>query len=63
MRRPDDKHVCPLINKEIFWGDCVEIQEVREDSMDMELLAEPIDLEKAEVTCEKDCRWCYVPHE
>lgn len=63
MRRPDDKHICPLMNREILWGDCVEVQEVREDNMDMDLLAEPVDLEKAKVICEKECRWCYVPHE
>ena len=62
MRHPDDKHFCPLMNREIFWGGvggCVEVQEVREDNMDMKLLPEPIDLNKAEKICEK-CRWYYV---
>lgn len=60
MRHPDDKHFCPLMNREVFWGDCVEVQEVREDNMDMELLSEPIDLDKAKHECDEQCRWCYV---
>lgn len=62
MRKPGDKHNCPLFDRPIYWGGaggCVEVQEVREDSMDMELFPEPFDLEKAEEICEK-CRWCYV---
>lgn len=63
MRSPNEKHFCPLMDREIFWGDCVEVQEVREDNMDMELLAEPINLNEAERVCEGECRWCYVPHD
>jgi len=60
MRHPDDKHYCPLYEREVFWGDCYEVQEVREDNMDMELLVEPIDLDIAEKKCDHECRWCYV---
>ena len=58
MRQPDDTHFCPLRNRDIFWGGvggCVEIQEVRDGSMDMELLPEPFDRESAKTVCEK-CR-------
>ncbi len=62
MRHPNETHFCPLYNRQIFWGGaggCVEVQEVREDSMDMELLPEPFELSKANAVCEK-CRWCYL---
>jgi len=62
MRHPNDRHYCPLKKREIFWGGyggCVEIQEVRDDNMDMELLPEPFDLIDAQRICEKG-RWCYV---
>ena len=62
MRHPDDKHECPLFGKTIYWGGCggcVEVQEVREDSMDMELFPEPFDVKEANRICEK-CRWCHV---
>lgn len=52
----DDIQYCPLKKRNIRWGYCYEIQEVREDNMDMEHLDEPIDLEQAEKVCEK-CRW------
>ena len=63
MRRPNDVHICPLMEKEISWSECVEVQEVREDNMDMGFLSQPIDLEKANTACEKKCRWCYVSHD
>lgn len=62
MRHPDDKHDCPLFGRPILWGGyggCVEVQEVREDSMDMELFPEPFDLSAADAACEK-CRWYRV---
>ena len=62
MRHPDDKYHCLLLNHEIYWGGaggCVEVQEVREDNMDMELFPEPFSISEAEKICEK-CRWCYV---
>ncbi len=59
MRRPNDKHNCPLLKREVFWGDCYEVQEIREDNMDMELFSEQFSVEEANSICEK-CRWCYV---
>lgn len=56
MRHPDE---CPLLNREIFFGDCVEVQEIREDNMDMELFSEPFDLKQANKACE-ECKWCIV---
>lgn len=62
MRQPDDKHFCPLMNREVFWGDCYEVQEVREDNMDMELLIEPVDIDQAAILCEK-CKWYFAAEE
>lgn len=62
IKYPENKKLCPLLNKEIYWGGCVEIQEVRDDSMDMELCFEKFDLEKSNDVCEK-CRWYYVDAE
>lgn len=62
MRHPSDKHFCPLFQRPIYWGGpggCYEVQEVRDDGMDIELFPGPIDVEKADEVCEK-CRWCYV---
>ena len=62
IRGPEATHDCPLFGCEIYWGGaggCYEVQEVREDNMDIELFPGSIDLEKANVVCEK-CRWCYV---
>ncbi|MFQ7754593.1 MAG: hypothetical protein ACLRH1_11715 [Acutalibacteraceae bacterium] len=62
MRHPDDRHDCLLFGRPILWGGCggcVEVQEVREDSMDMELFPEPFDLSAADAACEK-CRWYRV---
>lgn len=62
MRYPSDMHHCPLLEKEIFWGGeggCYEIQEVRDDNMDVEFLPFELDIERANDICEK-CRWCYV---
>lgn len=62
MRRPTDTHDCPLMKRTILWGGpggCYEVQEVREDNMDMDLLPEPIDIEKANAVCER-CKWYCV---
>lgn len=62
MRKPTDKYECPLLGHTIQWGGpggCYEVQEVREDNMDMDMLPEPIDIEKANKICEK-CRWYCV---
>lgn len=37
MRHLDDKYNCQLFIRDIYWSECVEVEEVREDSMDMEL--------------------------
>jgi len=39
--------------------ECYEVQEVREDEMDMELAIEPFDVDKANEVCEK-CKWYVV---
>lgn len=58
-RSADAKHRCPLYDRDIYWGECYEVQEVREDNMDMKWLLEPIDLDRANEICEK-CRWYIV---
>lgn len=58
-RSPDARHDCPLLNREVFLGDCYEVQEVRNDDMDADLFPEKIDLEKARTICEK-CKWYQV---
>lgn len=58
----DDECLCPLYDRNIFYGECYEVQEVREDEMDMKWLAEPIDIDKANEICEK-CRWYVVGKE
>ena len=62
MRKPEDKHQCPLFDREIYWGGaggCYEVQEVRENNMDLELFPGIIDVKKANEVCEKR-HWCYV---
>lgn len=59
MKQPESKHYCPLFEEEIYWGGCggcYEVQEVREGGMDVELFPVPIDIEKANSTCES-CNW------
>lgn len=59
MVHPSDRHFCPLLQREIFYGGvggCIEIQEVRDDNMDAELLPFELDVEKANEVCEV-CRW------
>ena len=58
-RSPDAEHACPLYNRTVTWSECVEVQEVREDGMDIKWLIEPIDIDKANEICEK-CRWFVV---
>ena len=62
MRQPEDQHFCPLFNRNIYWGGpggCYEVQEVREDSMDMELMPQSFDIKQADKHCE-DCQWYNV---
>ena len=59
MRQPDDQHFCPLFNRNIYWGGpggCYEVQEVREESMDMALIPQLFDIQQANKICE-DCQW------
>ena len=55
----NDKCICPLFGREILNGECYEVQEIREDEMDMKLAIEPFDAEKANEICEK-CKWYVV---
>lgn len=55
----NDKCICPLFGREILYGECYEVQEIREDEMDMKLAIEPFDAEKANEICEK-CKWYVV---
>lgn len=55
----DDMHLCPLFGRNILYGECYEVQDVRDDEMDMKLAVEPFDLEKANEICEK-CKWYIV---
>ena len=55
----DDKSTCPLFGREIQYGECYEVQEIREDEMDMELALEAFDLKRANEICEK-CQWYVV---
>ena len=62
MRHPNDQHFCPLFNRNIYWGGpggCYEVQEVREDNMDMTLIPQLFDLKQANICCDK-CLWCIV---
>lgn len=58
-RSPIAKHECPLYGRETIWSECYEVQEVREDEMDVKWLREPFDMEKANEACEK-CKWYVV---
>ncbi len=55
----DDSGICPLYDRIICYGECYEVQEVREDEMDAKWLREPFDMETANKICEK-CRWYIV---
>lgn len=59
VRSPSEKHFCPLYGREVYWSECYEVQEVREDEMDMALLYEEFDMEKADKCC-KLCGWNIV---
>lgn len=58
-RSPNAKHKCPLFNRSVYWSECYEVQEIRDDDMDMSLAFEPFDIDKANKICEK-CRWYVV---
>ena len=62
MRHPDDKHPCPLLKRDVLWGECWVIQDIRDDNTDMEFAPEPFELSTANKICEK-CRWYRVDEE
>lgn len=33
-RSPEAMHKCPLLKRDIFWGDCYEVQEIRNDELE-----------------------------
>jgi hypothetical protein len=59
MKYPNDMHYCPVLKTMVFFGGeggCCEIQEVRNDDMDAELLPFELDINKANDLCEV-CGW------
>lgn len=62
MRHPDDKHSCPLLKRDVLWGECWVIQDIRDDNTDMEFAPEPFELSTSNKVCEK-CRWYRVDEE
>lgn len=60
MRNINDKHDCPLLKMKILWGDCVEVQDIRDDNMDADLFPVSFDINTANTVCEQ-CRWYYDP--
>lgn len=58
-RSPEAQHDCPLLNRSVFWGECYEVQEIREDSMDADFFPDKFDIEEANTICEK-CKWYQV---
>jgi len=57
-KKHNDACFCELYNRKIQYGECYEVQEVRNDDLDMEYV-DPFDLEKADHVCNK-CRWYIV---
>jgi len=55
----NDSCICPLYGRNILYGECYEVQEARDDEMDMKLLIEPFDPDKANEICEK-CKWYII---
>ena len=62
MRHPDDKHPCPLLKRDVLWGECWVIQDIRDDNTDMEFAPEPFERSTGHKICEK-CRWYRVDEE
>lgn len=60
MRHPNDKHHCPLLGREVLWGECWIVQDIRGDNTDMEFAPKSFDLDEAAQSCEK-CGWYHVP--
>ena len=51
MRHPDDKHPCPLLKRDVLWGECWVIQDIRDDNTDMEFAPEPFERTTAKKIC------------
>ena len=58
-RSPIATHACPLYNRDVTWSECCEVQEVREDEMELKWLREPFDRAQADEICTR-CRWYVV---
>ena len=58
-RSPEAQHDCPLLNRRVYWGDCYEVQEIREDSMDAYFFSDKFEVDEADIICEK-CKWYQV---
>ena len=58
-RNHDDRCWYPLYNREIYYGECYEVQEVRGDEMELKWLREPFDRAQADEVCTR-CRWYVV---
>ena len=58
-RSPNEKHECPLFSRRVYWSECYEVQDIRDDDMDMSLAFESFDIDQANEICEK-CRWYVV---
>ncbi|MEE1012630.1 MAG: hypothetical protein U0L11_11430 [Acutalibacteraceae bacterium] len=58
-RSPEAQHDCPLLNRRVYWGDCYEVQEIREDSMDAYFFPDKFEVDEADIICEK-CKWYQV---
>jgi hypothetical protein len=59
MRHPDDKHMCPLFKRNVLWGECWIVQDIRADDTDMEFAPAPFEMDEAERICE-ECCWFIV---
>ena len=55
----NDNCICPLFQRQIQYGECYEVQEIRNDDMSMELALEAFDVSKADVECKK-CRFYVI---
>lgn len=54
-RSHNSEFSCPLFGRKITYGECYEVQEIRDEEMDMKLAVEPFDIDRANELCEK-CR-------
>ena len=50
---------CPLMKREIQYGECYEVQEIRNGEMSMSLAVEQFSIQEANTLCEQ-CRWYVI---